>query len=89
MNGRQGDNKVFNYAQSRQGQRETVDIAMVKPGMITLPCEEGNTWISGGEFGAEASILTVILCTSVGLYFMRRAIAKGNILKPSWRRPLQ
>lgn len=50
---------------------------------------QGNTWISGGEFGAEASILTVILCTSVGLYFMRRAMAKGNILKPSWKRPLQ
>lgn len=50
---------------------------------------QGNVLISGGEFGAEASILTVIICASTGLYFARKAIAKGNILKPSWRRPLQ
>ncbi|HZI50582.1 MAG TPA: carboxypeptidase regulatory-like domain-containing protein [Terriglobia bacterium] len=46
VNGRQGETKVFNYAQARQGQRETVDITMVKPGMITLACDAGHPWMS-------------------------------------------
>jgi uncharacterized protein len=48
----------------------------------------GPTLISGGEFGAEASILTLVVCVSLGLFFARKAIAEGKILKPSWRRPL-
>ena len=46
VNGRQGETKVFNYAQAIQGQRETVDITMVKPGMITLACDAGHPWMS-------------------------------------------
>ena len=49
---------------------------------------QGPEIISGGEFGAEASILTVAVCVSLGLFFARKAIAEGKILKPSWRRPL-
>ncbi len=50
---------------------------------------QGPELISGGEFGAEASILTLVVCVSLGLFFARKAIAEGKILKPSWRRPLQ
>ena len=50
---------------------------------------QGNELISGGQFGAEASILTLIVCVALGLFFAKKAIATGNILKPSWRRPLQ
>jgi hypothetical protein len=46
VNGRQGESKVFNYAQARQGQRESVDISMVKPGMITLACDAGHPWMT-------------------------------------------
>jgi hypothetical protein len=46
VNGRQGENKVFNYAQARQGQKETVDVSMVKPGMITLACDAGHPWMT-------------------------------------------
>jgi membrane protease YdiL (CAAX protease family) len=47
---------------------------------------QGPELLSGGEFGAEASILTVVICVSVGLFFARKAIAEGRILPPSWRR---
>ncbi len=50
---------------------------------------QGPELISGGEFGAEASILAVLVCVSLGVFFARKAIAEGKILKPSWRRPLQ
>lgn len=49
---------------------------------------QGPEIISGGEFGAEASILTLVVCVSLGLFFAKKAIAEGKILKPSWRRPL-
>ncbi|MCX7042459.1 MAG: CPBP family intramembrane metalloprotease [Gammaproteobacteria bacterium] len=48
----------------------------------------GHELISGGPFGAEASILTLVICVSLGLFFARKAIAEGKILRPSWRRPL-
>ena len=50
---------------------------------------QGPELISGGQFGAEASILTLVVCVSLGLFFARKAIAEGKILRPSWRRPLQ
>jgi membrane protease YdiL (CAAX protease family) len=46
----------------------------------------GNTYLSGGEFGAEGSILTVILCTVVAAWFTRKALADGRIVRPFWAR---
>jgi membrane protease YdiL (CAAX protease family) len=47
--------------------------------------ERGNAWISGGAFGAEASGVTVVLCTTIGLWFARKAIRDGRIVAPRWR----
>lgn len=46
----------------------------------------GPEILSGGRFGAEASILAVIICVSVAAYFTRRAVAEGLIKAPFWRR---
>ena len=48
---------------------------------------QGPVLLSGGEFGAEASILTVIICVTIAGYFTRRAIDAGKIVPPFWRRP--
>ena len=45
---------------------------------------QGPVLLSGGEFGAEASLLTVIVCVSLGTYFTRKAIAAGRIKPPFW-----
>ena len=42
--------------------------------------------LSGGEFGAEASILTVVDLRGARVWFTRRAIAAGRIVPPYWRR---
>lgn len=47
---------------------------------------QGPTLLSGGEFGAEGSLLTVILCTSIAIWMTRKAIAAGRIVRPFWRR---
>jgi membrane protease YdiL (CAAX protease family) len=46
----------------------------------------GAALLSGGEFGAEGSILTVVICTGIAAWFTRRAILDGRIVKPFWRR---
>jgi membrane protease YdiL (CAAX protease family) len=47
---------------------------------------KGSVLLSGGEFGAEGSILTVVLCTVVAAWFTRRALADGRVVRPFWRR---
>lgn len=47
----------------------------------------GPEWVSGGEFGAEASVLTVLLCLALSIYATRRAMLAGQIRTPFWSRP--
>lgn len=47
---------------------------------------QGHWLIGGGGFGAEASILTLIVCVGVAGYFTRRAIDEGRIVRPCWSR---
>ena len=49
---------------------------------------QGPPALSGGQFGAEGSILTVAICVALGIWFTRRAIATGRIVPPYWRRRL-
>jgi membrane protease YdiL (CAAX protease family) len=46
----------------------------------------GSAWLSGGEFGAEGSVLTVAICTSLALWFALKAIRDGKIVRPAWSR---
>lgn len=47
---------------------------------------KGNIYLSGGEFGAEGSVLTVVICTALAAWFTRKAIADGRIVRPFWSR---
>jgi uncharacterized protein len=46
----------------------------------------GPEWLSGGEFGAEASIVAVIVCVAVALVLLRVAARRGHFIAPYWRR---
>ena len=46
----------------------------------------GPSWLTGGEFGPEASIATVILGLVVGVVVIWRGAAKGHIVKAPWVR---
>jgi uncharacterized protein len=54
-------------------------------GLITSTLT-GPPLISGGEFGAEASVFAVAICLAVGVVFTVRAHALGHFLRPAWRR---
>jgi membrane protease YdiL (CAAX protease family) len=46
----------------------------------------GPPMLSGGEFGAEGSILTLVICVALALFFTRKAIATDRIVRPFWKR---
>lgn len=47
---------------------------------------QGNPFLSGGAFGAEASIFAVLICTGVGIYYVWRAIQAQHVIAPVWVR---
>jgi len=44
----------------------------------------GPSILSGGTFGAEASIVGVAVCFTAGLCLLRVAQKRGHVLRPSW-----
>jgi len=46
----------------------------------------GPELFSGGDFGAEASIFAVIICTSMAIFLMVLAVRNGHIIQPFWSR---
>jgi membrane protease YdiL (CAAX protease family) len=46
----------------------------------------GPELITGGAFGAEASIFAVFVCASMAIYLLIRASRKGCIIRPFWSR---
>jgi uncharacterized protein len=46
----------------------------------------GPELLSGGAFGAEASVLCVLVCTSMALFLIVRAVRNGQIARPFWSR---
>lgn len=46
----------------------------------------GPDWLSGGEFGAEASIVALVACSLVSLGLFLVARKRGRLVAPRWKR---
>ncbi len=46
----------------------------------------GPDWLTGGDFGLEASVVAMVVATLAGLLMLRRALSKGQVVAPMWRR---
>jgi hypothetical protein len=46
----------------------------------------GADWITGGSFGAEASLIAVMVCSMAGILLVMKSIRIGHIVKPYWDR---
>jgi hypothetical protein len=44
----------------------------------------GPQLLSGGPFGLEGSVIAVVVATTAGLWFLRLAIKRGELVEPSW-----
>ncbi len=48
---------------------------------------QGPDWLSGGAFGAEASIAAVAVCFGVTTLMYRVVQKRGSVMPPFWKRP--
>jgi hypothetical protein len=46
----------------------------------------GPDWLSGGVFGAEASVIALALCSLCTLALLAVALRRGSLVLPCWRR---
>ena len=46
----------------------------------------GPEILSGGMFGLEASVIALVLATALGIWFVYRAVQKGEVVRPWWVR---
>jgi membrane protease YdiL (CAAX protease family) len=52
---------------------------------VIRPVVTGPKWLTGGNFGIEASYVAIAICLAVGLYILRMAYIKGKFVLPKWR----
>jgi membrane protease YdiL (CAAX protease family) len=46
----------------------------------------GPEYLTGGAFGAEASVVALVVCLAAGIVLLVMAIRKGHLVEPSWAR---
>jgi len=46
----------------------------------------GPEWLTGGDFGLEASVVAMVVATAAGLLLLRRAVRQGRLVPPMWQR---
>jgi len=75
---------AWNYTQSAifSGIVSGTDAA---PGLIKASIE-GPELLTGGSFGLESSVLALALCTTTGVVLVIKAVKRGNIVPPLWKR---
>jgi hypothetical protein len=56
-----------------------------QPSLIT-PTIEGPVWLTGGEWGPELSLFSIVVLFTVSLYFVKIASYNNQFVKPLWRR---
>jgi membrane protease YdiL (CAAX protease family) len=44
----------------------------------------GPDWLTGGIFGAEASVVALVVCAAAGIILVKAAVRKGQVLAPFW-----
>ncbi len=46
----------------------------------------GPTWLTGGDYGPEASVVSVVIWAVLAVLLLRHAVRTGRIVAPRWRR---
>lgn len=70
----QGD--IFGVAVSGNGTSNSLFTALI----------QGNPWLTGGAFGIEASVITVVLGLGLGSYFLVQALRQKRSMRGLWWR---
>ena len=49
---------------------------------------QGPDLLTGGSFGLESSVLALAFCTATGVYLVVKAVKRGRVVPPFWKRRL-
>jgi membrane protease YdiL (CAAX protease family) len=69
-----------------QGGIFSVAVSGGKTDGLLVASLSGPSWLSGGEFGAEASLVAMLLCTALGAWLLVLAARRGAFVAPFWKR---
>ncbi|MEO8742897.1 MAG: type II CAAX endopeptidase family protein [Lysobacteraceae bacterium] len=72
-----------------QGAVLGIPVSGTDPHGLLVATLQGPTWLSGGLFGAEASVVSVALLGGMSCALAMLAIRRGLIVPPFWRRNLR
>jgi membrane protease YdiL (CAAX protease family) len=50
-----------------------------------ISSRSGPDWLSGGVFGAEASVVALLICSCCSAVLLLIALRRGSIVPPAWR----
>jgi membrane protease YdiL (CAAX protease family) len=53
---------------------------------ILVTRRQGPDWLTGGDFGLEASMAALVVATSAGIFLLWKAHQKGGFVAPLWAR---
>ena len=53
---------------------------------LLVPRITGSELLTGGDFGAEASLPAMLICTAFGIALLVIAARRGQVIQPYWRR---
>jgi uncharacterized protein len=56
-----------------------------EPGGILAAHFSGPDWLTGGAFGPEASVITLIVFIAFGIFLIRKSLNENSWVKPMWR----
>lgn len=79
-----GFHMVWNYVQSAV-YSGVVSGGVDEPGLLKAKIE-GPHLLTGGSFGMELSLGALILCTTAGVILLVKAIRRGHLQPPPWKR---
>lgn len=78
-----GLHSAWNFAQSGVFSG-IVSGAYNAPGLIKSTID-GPTFLTGGDFGLESSLITLLVCMTAGILLLIKAVRRGNIVPPFWK----
>ncbi len=53
---------------------------------LLMATVSGPDWLTGGQYGLEASVFTLIVLAAAAVFLLRRALARGYVVAAPWRR---
>ena len=69
-----------------QGTVYGIPVSGTTPDGFLVEKMTGPDWLSGGSFGAEASVVALGLCSLCTIVLLGVALRRGSIVRPFWRR---